>query len=294
MNTSNATLVYYTVDELLINNAGSTWFLDYFNCYGFIIVGSLGFLLNILAFLVFMDAEFSIPLYSYMRMYCINNFLMCFLLIFNFAYVSYRIFPWSNSYWAQFYYDFIFGNVISVFYFFSSMLDIVILIDRIANFNKKVKDRLANLSPYKVGAIVMIVCLVIDMPYFILYMPGKIEAQVNATTTFTIWFSSTTPLATNPIGAALIYACYGLRDVGVVVIEIILNLVSIFYLKQFLTKKKNITKGCVKLNHPITIVTVLKQDPKARSASTVTIRPSRDQISAADQKATVMVCIFNC
>jgi hypothetical protein len=229
---------------------------------------------------------------------------MCFLLIFNFAYVSYRLFPWGNSFWAQAYYDFVYGNVSSVFYFFGSMLDIVILIDRIANFNKKVKERLTNLSPYKVGAIVLVVCLVIDMPYFILYMPGEVVAQINATTTFTIWFSATTPLATSRIGAALIFVCYGLRDVGVVVIEVFLNLVSMFYLKQFLNKKKRMTEGglsvrdgtvsqAVKSHNPSTVTAAVKQGPKARTVSTVSKKSNRDQISSADQKATVMVCKFN-
>jgi hypothetical protein len=297
MNTSNATLVYYTVDELLINNAGSTWFLDYFNFYPFIVVGSLGSLLNILAFIVFMDAEFSIPLYSYMRMYCINNFLMCFLQIFNFAYVSFRLFPWGNSYWAQAYYDFVYSNISSVFYFFGSMLDIVILVDRIANFNKKVKERLTNLSPYKVGFIVLAVCIVVDTPAFIFYMPGKLVAQINATATFTVWFSTTTPLANTPIGAAFVYACYGLRDVGVMAIQIFLNLVSMFYLKQFLNKKKRMTEGglgvrnatvsqAVKSQNPVTITAGFKRDTKGRSVSAVS---SRDHISSADQKATLMV-----
>ena len=41
---------YFTVDELLTNDVGSTWFLDYFDSYGFAITNALGTALNIRSF----------------------------------------------------------------------------------------------------------------------------------------------------------------------------------------------------------------------------------------------------
>jgi hypothetical protein len=293
------------VDELLTNGAGSTWALDYFGLYGYCIVGVLGILLNIIAFLVFLDPEFSIPLYAYMRMYCINNACMCLLVATNFIFASYRLVPWDNTYWAQAYYAYGFGDLSAVFYLFGSLLDIVILLDRIGNFNKSVKASLTKLSPRQVGGLVVVLGILINVPYFIQYMPGKLVAPIGPNATFTVWFTQNTPMAMNPVGAAFIFLCYGLRDVGIVIAEVFLNCVSIIYLKRFLNKKKRITDHGhhnLSQNTGDQLNNSTSAADKSKGTTTMALavikpvaaaapkkRKDHDHVSVADQKATVMV-----
>jgi hypothetical protein len=108
MNSTNSTYYYNSLDDLL-TSYGSTWALDNWSFLPFTITSIIGFILNILAFAVFQDGEFNIPLYGFLRVYCLNNVCICFFSIFNFTYNSIRLFSFANSYWAQFYYDYIYS-----------------------------------------------------------------------------------------------------------------------------------------------------------------------------------------
>jgi hypothetical protein len=130
--TNNNTAVYLTVDQIQ-EMLGSTWALDNFNFYPFVIVGPLGFIGNLFSFAVFLNKDLaSLPFYQYMQVYTVCNAIVCLLGTFNFFSNSHRLFPWGNSEWAFTYYLHAFVDSANFLYFFNSLLNIFIMLDRIA------------------------------------------------------------------------------------------------------------------------------------------------------------------
>lgn len=234
---------YYDIDEIL-RTYGSTVELDNLNLYPFTIVSAVGVVLNLFTCLVYRQSEFRvISVYQYFFVYAVTNIVLCLFSCFNFLATSYRIISWSNSYWTQFYYNYIYSPGINICYFYSSVLDIFILLDRLAVFNVSIKNWFTRIRPNKMCLIGLVVCLVVDSPYFYVFMPSSVEKRIDANTNFTIWFASNTPFATSNIGRALSYLVYSIRDVLVLVIKVILNIVSTITLKRFLDKKLKIVSS---------------------------------------------------
>jgi hypothetical protein len=236
---------YDTVDDVLLALIGSSRFTDHLNFYPFLIVGFLGLVLNTFSFIVFTTSdrhEFTAPLYTYLRFYTVQNALMCLVNTFNFVCNSYRLFPFANTYWAQIFAQFIFIPVNNLCYFYSGVLDIAILLDRISIFDQRVK-KLMKLSPTTVCLISLAACFVVDFPYFLVYVPDshRIHLANSTTTTFTVWFIRATSFATSETSMALMFVIYALRDVLVAFALVTLNAISIQMLKSHL--KKRVNKG---------------------------------------------------
>jgi hypothetical protein len=328
MNSSNASSYYYYTLDALFTAYGSTWILDNLNLYPFVIVGILGALLNLFAFIIFLDREFSITLYNYLRVYTLNNTIMCLISISNFFWDTYRILPWSNSYWTQVWLNFVYTPISNVSYFYSSLLDICILLDRIATFNSFVRSCM-TLPCRFVCLITLLVTLVIDLPYFFVFVPAYNVSKLNATTEITIWFSSTSSFATSTAGTVVTFVVYALRDVLVMVIQIVLNIVSVLLLREHLQNKLKLTSGPFGLtgvNNPTALnqqtstlanqatttrgivpttaggdvaegtshmnPTLGGKTVKSKSAVRAPAATTAERVSSADRRATIMVCIL--
>jgi hypothetical protein len=282
----NDSIEYTTADQLLSVNAGSTWALDYFSFYAFALVGSAGFVLNTGSLLIFMDTrEFRIPLYAYLRVYAANNALMCFLSIFNFTSNSMRLFHWANSLPAQIYYNYFYINVGCMCYFFGSAIDIVITLDRIGNFYKRVGSWMQNTRPYVVCPILFGLCFMVNLPYFFQYKATAFTGRLNRTENFTVYFSDTSPFAQSELGKAMVYLVLIIRDTGVLVVQLVLNLSSLFLLKRFLRHKMLMVS-----RRTTTIPTLNSADPSQLTVTEHEIL--NENVSNADVRATWMVFIM--
>jgi hypothetical protein len=144
---------------------GSTWILDILNLYPYSILSILGIILSSFALAIFQDEEFNIPLYKYLRIYTTNSIVNCVLSLGNIFWSVRRIIPWSNSYFTQVYALYVFLPFATMCYFFSSVLDILILLDRIGHFNKKLKGFM-TMPVYKMCAIEFVFCFVFNFPTF--------------------------------------------------------------------------------------------------------------------------------
>jgi hypothetical protein len=233
---------YYTMDEVL-TMYGSTWALDSLNFYLCTIVSVIGFVLSILGFVVFSKSEFNIPLYAYLRVFCLTSVAMCSVCIFKFVANSYRILSWSNSFGTQVYFNYVMIPLSNLFYFHSTVLDIVILLDRICLLNIQMKQKMKWLHqyPYRLCAFIFMLCILVDFPYFFVFIPAQATVQLNQTTPFVIHYSSTSPFAASELGKILTFMVYAVRDVAVMVIQFSLNIASAVLLKRHFQKKQKIS-----------------------------------------------------
>jgi hypothetical protein len=277
--TSNSSNYFYTLDAVL-TKYGSNFYLDLFNLVPFTLVSTIGFVLNTLSFVIFLDQEFKgIHLYSFLRVYSINNMIMCFLNIFNFMYSSIRILPWSNSYWTQIYSNYIYIPITNLNYLFGSLLDIVILLNRISYFNVFVKRHI-KLSPPKICLIAFIVSLIVEFPFFFVFMPNSHTSVLRDGSTFTIWFGDVTRFSQTEIGTITTFITYGLRDILVMLIILVLNIISAWLLKRHLRAKTRLVR------HKMEALNIVENN----AASSTSFGLNR--ISKADNRSSVMVILM--
>ena len=230
---------YYTLDDLL-TSYGSTWILDILNLYLFTTISVFSLIANLFSFIIFCKMENSLPLNQYLRVYCISNVVLSLVSVFNFLATSYRLISWSNSFWTQAYYNFVYTPISNLSYFFSSALDVVILLERIAIFNKTVKIYLDKLSPTLVCIVLFALCTIIDFPYFFVFAPNLFTGKLDENTSITVWFADITPLAKSQLGRILTFSFYAIRDFINMIVQIALSIFSTVLLKKYLNKKMKI------------------------------------------------------
>jgi hypothetical protein len=323
MNSSNNTndnttaTGFYLSEDQWLTIFGSTWPLDIFMFYPYLVVGLLGIILNAYSMAVFLDSEFTIDLYKYMRVYCLNNMAFCIFGTCNCFINTKRLFPWTNSYFTNAYSAYFYIPTASVLSFFGSMLDIFVLLDRIGNFNNRVKARI-NWPVYKTCLATIIACFLFNVPFYLAYCPISLTVMLNQTTAFTIWYGGNSDyFGKQLIGTIWLAFFLVVRDFGVMVAQLALNIVSIVLLKRYLEKKKtrfetattqrpsivnnnrvetavsnhvreshsNLTHSAVNQNNMSGVGTGVGNSLR----SSVTLRQvKKEKISSADQKATVI------
>jgi hypothetical protein len=226
---------YHTLDYIT-TKFGSTWELNNLNFYPFIVLGSIGFILSFFSFVIFLNDEFHNQLCKYLRIYALSNSIMCFTSIFNFVPTSFRLLTWSNSEQAQIFLNYIFIPLTNFSYFCGSLLDIIILIDRITILIPRLKN-FVKLSAVHVCSIAFIICVLIDMPFFFMHQPNSIMFTLSGNTTSTIWFSDTSQFGASQIGKTVYTIVIILRDGVVVGMQIILNLICTLLFRRIIRKK---------------------------------------------------------
>jgi hypothetical protein len=140
------------------------------------------------------------------------------------------------------YFNYVFVPVQSLCYFYGSVLSILILIDRISFFSKKVKDMI-KLGAYKTSGIAFAICFVINMPVFFAFRPQASVSMLNATTSVTIYASVPSQFSLTPLGTALTFVIYALRDILIMLILIVLNIASAWILRAHFIKKTKLVRA---------------------------------------------------
>jgi hypothetical protein len=289
---------YPTLDQLL-TMIGSTHYIDGLFLYMFVPTNTIGVIFNLLALIVLQDKEFSIRLYDFLRVYCTNSLILNLFTLFVFVCNTSRIFDWSNTGGA---YEFVIYAIIpinSLCYFFGTSLDILISLDRIGTFKKSV-DKWMKLSAYKMSLILLACCLVIDFPYFFEFAPYKLEVNLNATFVQTLWYGGVSGYASSTLGTVLNIIIFAIRDVLVVIAEIVLSVASVYFLKEYMKSKSKLLNKKTAITATLVRTEALTLEKKVTTntnappviAQAVVEQASKERVSNPDQKLSVMVLIM--
>jgi hypothetical protein len=171
-------------------------------------------------------------------------------------------------------------------YVYGGCIDVFILLDRIAVFNRTVK-RYLKFNAYEVCFVLLIFSIAMEIPDDMGNMPSSVTVQLNSTENFTVWFLNNTPFAASKLGKTMLITIYIMRDFGGLMAQIILNLVSIYFLKAHFKKKINLMRRNTRVLS--TVATTFAQGNQARRMSNVA---SDERISSMESKATLMVIIM--
>ena len=150
----NISFANWNFTEQFLRRIGSSIELD--STYLFLIspIAVIGFLLNIISLVgLFKIRVRGTVLYNYLRIYTINSVILNIIAVGSICTYAPRYFDGSITYFSRVYRCIIFNYVSTTFYFFGNVMDILIVLERIAIFNKKVKKYIDKCVTY--------VCLII-------------------------------------------------------------------------------------------------------------------------------------
>ena len=217
---------------------GSSLAIDSLFMYSNTIVSVLGVFFNILSFLVLQSREFNMPIYEYLRVYTLNSAIVCTAAsTFIFSARSSRIHDWKSSYWATTYFAFVCIPLMSTGYFYATFLDIFLSIDRISNFNQKIKGCFSRYGAYKTSAFGLLICVLINSPCYYMFEPLNMTVAFNSPNLSSIYLLSWRNWTTSYTGAICMFFFYMVRDLGFMIIEMIISVMSFYYLKKCFANK---------------------------------------------------------
>lgn len=221
--------------EMIVNSFGYGLWITADYIMLILVPSLLGMLSEALCLIVFSRIKVVSNLYIYVKAYTVNNMVVCGCLFFQFFYAIYSLgdpetLTVSNSYLIYPFMNCLFLN--------GTLLDIVILLDRIAVFSKRVKGLISLISPYKQILLLAIISTIFTIPYFFLYEPMVIHSTSPEGVEYIVWISGSSPFSSTSFGNALIILIVGVEYVAVMVIQIVLNIYSMICMRHHIQEKK--------------------------------------------------------
>jgi hypothetical protein len=125
------------------------------------------------------------------------------------------------------------------------------------------------------------------------FEPASSTARLNATTNFTIHYSAVSAFSISPVGKVLTITMNFVRDMLLMIVEIMLNLLSVVLLRRHLRKKSKLTNKRGSVFATAFISTTGYNGVKYINPQNQYER-SVQKMSSSDRKVTVMVCLMCC
>lgn len=170
-NFSNDTSIYLSLSEQLAQHGDHIW-LELLVIIFYIPACFIGTLLSAVSILIFYQKEFRLPMYSYLMVYSINMLFICIISIYSAITTPTQVISFANTYAANWYVSYIYLPCINLNYFFTTILNIVMTLDRIALFVPKLK-KLYSINHYLVCAAILLMCFIFGFPVFYFYKPNS-------------------------------------------------------------------------------------------------------------------------
>jgi hypothetical protein len=125
-------------------------------------------------------------------------------------------------------------------------------------------------------------------------MPSYYDAQLDANTTYRLWFWDITPFGKSLTGEILAYAGFFIRDVIFLVIELTFNILSVVLFRKYFKHKANFFKNN-KNNKELTITTELEcANTHGNISKNNTEVSQMNKLYIKEKNITLMVIILCC
>ena len=261
-----ASILRSNLSETFLLDLGSTWIVDNLNLFVISPLAFVGFVFNLLSFtlLAINKTINSVTLYRFIIAYAFNNTFICLILSSSFASLSARYFVSSLffSTYARIHRCVLFHYVTTTLYFVGKLLEILIICDRLANFNMQpFKRLLVAFSSLRNIPFVYAACALINLPYHF-YRQAKTDDQLvndlaGFNRTHTIYYCQRAAFMSTSIGMSLIYVALFLRDCLTLGTEIVLSIGLVVTFRRFLANKLVICPRTLNLNiRPLAVASV--------------------------------------
>lgn len=203
-------------------------------------VSTVGVVLNLIALKIFSLKCFSTKnVYKYFKVYTINSMIICILFALNFLVKSPNILEFTNTYVSRLIALRMYFPVFAILYFYSSIMDIFISLERISHFTIKLKN-IRNYNPYKVCFFLFLVSVAMNSTYIFVYVPGSVNIKLDDNSNYTVHKTVLSAYGKSPIGQLNIIVVYLIRDVFILLTVIVLNILSIVLLRRYLRERREL------------------------------------------------------
>jgi hypothetical protein len=177
------------------------------------------------------------------------------------------------------------------------LIDCYIALDRIAIFEKRV-SAFFKYTPLKMSLIALVISIMIQAPCLLITIPATATVKLNAGVDYQLWFLYLSDYALSRTGQIFQFIVCGVRDLGTLVLLLVLSAISIFYFRVHLRMRRKLNPYPQQLSN---VAKLLSQvSPSRLGAVTHDSNPislsrksRRPNISSAERNATRM-CVFIC
>jgi hypothetical protein len=197
-------------------------------------IGILGILLNVFALLVLRSDKFTLPFYTYLRVYTINSILICFINGTQFSIGVRRIITSTNSRFSMLYFCYVYAPAVLLLNLYGSSLDVILSMERVSLLSKRMLW-FRELKPRKVCLTLAIIFVMIALPYWFFFKPMETVVYLNETTPFQLHFFN---LDYDNIFASFYFQKLPyFSDIPPIFFETTCNFLLIFLIKKYVKRK---------------------------------------------------------
>ena len=279
--------------EKILEQYGFTYITDGLHLFLLAPTSQIGFMFNLIALSVLLKKKFNkLPVFVYLRIYTINSLCANLAISFIFLPNSYNYIEFTNCYYSIFYASYVLCPVLNFAVIFGSLLDVCISLERISHFKPKLK-KVLKYSPLFMSLMAFIISIIFSSRYFFQFKPSYIEIKLNSTITIKLYRWINTEFSKTQFGNLTEHLIYCLRDLVLLVVQVILNVYSVNQLKVQLSKKKLMLKTSlcrrILIKNQSILTNMISNDESYSNIQQIIINGA---MKRPDQKATIMVIIL--
>jgi hypothetical protein len=241
-----------------------------------------------------MNKEFdNIPFFSYLRVYTVNSSITLLFYCSFFTAGALRLATWVTSEPSQYFIVHITLPIVNTGYYFGTMIDLVLTLNRIAIFRKPVK-KLFVLRPYKLCAVIFAICVITDFPYFVFYTAQPLSFSVfSASNIVEIWTTGISDFRYSQAGIIITILLECWRDVFLALVVIAVNIWLVHCFKVYLKQRAELIHGGLPLALPVVSSSTTKNQVKKVKKQAARTMGQQDEVSSADLRSTIMAIVVS-
>jgi hypothetical protein len=199
----------------------------------------IGIILNILALIVMRSDKFSMPFYTYLRVYTFWSIIICAVNAGQLTAGSRTLFEFTNSKGSFSYYAYFFFPVQYVNNTYGSLLDIILSMERVVLLSKTL-NFFKKINPKLLCFILLLISIAGSGPYFFFLESGRVtKIALNETTSFII-HSTLSSRFRSTVNNFILYAPF-FFEVFPIVAETIFNILSVYLIRKYTKNKMKIS-----------------------------------------------------
>lgn len=211
---------------------GISYWVQTFDSLVWLPCSVIGLVLSLASLAVFYKIQQNTRIYKFFIIYSLNSSLVCLLNVSHFIGHNCEV---SESYGMMFIEVYIIIPLLLVCYWFGTLLDILIVIDRIPIAFESLRYRIRRHSVFKQSVLLVAVSIIINLPYYMMYTVGEITITESNTT---IWHMSLTEFGRTPASFLIGISISFVRDDIICLLQIYLNIVSMRQIKRQMIYKR--------------------------------------------------------
>lgn len=222
--------------DVILKTVGSTSFYDAIFLFVFPPIAILALIGNIISYRILTARYFQRkPLYTYLRVCCLNSSIINLVFAITFVCDSRRYLAMSNSQAATYFRCYFKIPILNTCYFYGSVLDIVVGLDRLVEFTR-FKATFRRLNAHVACSTLAVVCVLLNVPYLFVFEPRQreyvlVEPNTARNQTETLFFYGESKLALSREGRIFKYIQIVLRELVTLLVMIAINIATLILLK---------------------------------------------------------------